>query len=553
MISAVRLTSTWKTGPARLAAVLLVAAPMTLSAQQSKAPSTGPSRGSSQFLDQYCVTCHNDRLKTGGLSLMQADPARAGAQPELWEKVVRKLRTGVMPPPTAPQPPQADRLATLTRLETSLDAAAAAKPNPGRTETLRRLNRTEYQNVIRDLLALDIDAASLLPADESGHGFDNVTVGDLPATLLNRYIAAAQRISRLAVGSTQTSVQAETVNAAPDLTQEDHLPGMPMGTRGGVLARYTFPEDGEFDFEVLLARNLEGVVSGLREARPHQLLLLIDREPVKTFTVQKMPNGDDTQADKDLKARLKVSAGPHEIGVTFIKEGSSLSDAVRQPPESRYNDRRYPRTVPAVSQVSITGPYAPQGAADTPSRRRLFICRPTRQEKVEEEKCAGTILSTVMRRAYRRLVAKADVDEAMAFYRKGRTPGDFDAGIAAALTAILTNPEFLLRVESDPKRVPLSGIYRISDLELASRLSFFLWSSIPDDELLDTAIRGKLSQPAELEKQVRRMLADRRSFNLSTNFAGQWLRLRNIEALTPSTTLRKAGILSDDFWLKELM
>jgi len=244
---------------------------------------------------------------------------------------------------------------------------------------------------------------------------------------------------------------------------------------------------------------------------------------------------------------VKVSAGSHNIAVTFVKEGSSLTDTLRQPTESRYNDRRYPRTVPGLSQVSITGPYAPQGAGDTPSRRRLFVCRPagagaTEQEKAEEEKCAATILATVMRRAYRRPVTKADIDEPMGFYRKSRAGADFDAGIAAALTAVLTNPEFLLRVESDPKKVPPAGVYRISDLELASRLSFFLWSSIPDDELLDLAIRGKLNQgkpgqPSELEKQVRRMLADRRSFNLATSFAGQWLRLRNVDALAPSTTL----------------
>jgi hypothetical protein len=232
-----------------------------------------------------------------------------------------------------------------------------------------------------------------------------------------------------------------------------------------------------------------------------------------------------------------VSAGPHNIGVTFVKEGSSLVDTIRQPAESRYNDRRYPRTAPAVSQVSIAGPYAPQGAGDTPSRRRLFVCRPKSRDQAEEEKCAATILSTVMRRAYRRPVTKVDADEPMAFYRKGRTGADFDAGIAMALEAVLVNPEFLLRVESEPKKVPAGGVYRVSDLELASRLSFFLWSSIPDDELLDTAIRGKLSQPGELEKQVRRMLADPRSFNLATNFAGQWLRLRNIDSLTPSTTL----------------
>ena len=524
---------------AGLAATLLLSVPVKIFAQQSQAASAGPAPASSQrqFLDRYCATCHNERLKTGGLSLVQVDLPRLGAQPELWEKVVRKLHTGVMPPPSLPQPSEADRRALLTWLETSLDAASAAKPNPGRTETLRHLNRTEYQNAIRDLLALDIDAASLLPADESGHGFDNVTVGDLSATLLNRYITAAQKISRLAVGSTQSSLQSDTISLPADLTQEDQLPGLPIGTRGGMATSYTFAQDGEYEIQISLMRSLEGIVSGLREDRPHELLVLLDREPVQTFTITKAALGGETLNEKALKARITVKAGPHNLAVTFVKEGSSLIDTPRQPTESRFNDRRHPRTVPAIDQVSVTGPYSPKGAGSTPSRQRLFVCRPTGPDQAQEETCAATILSTLMRRAYRRPIAKGEVDGPMTFYRKGRAEGDFDAGITMALSAVLTNPEFLFRVESDPKKVAPSGVYRISDLELASRLSFFLWSSIPDDELLDAAVRGKLSQPGELEKQARRMLADRRSFNLATNFAGQWLRLRNIEAVSPSANL----------------
>src|SRR5262249_49074728 len=391
-------------------------------------------------------------------------------------------------------------------------------------------------NAIRDLLALDIDAASLLPADESGHGFDNVNVGDLSATLLNRYISAAQKISRLAVGTTQSSLLNDTISLPADLTQEDQLPGLPIGTRGGVSTSYTFAQDGEYEIQISLMRDLAGVISGLRDGRPHELLALLDREPVETFTI-KPGNGDLTLNEKPLKARVPVKAGPHNIAVTFVKEGSSLIETPRQPTESRFNDRRHPRTAPAIDQVSVTGPYAPKGAGDTPSRRRLFVCRPSGEDKVQEEKCAGEILSTLMRRAYRRPIAKAEVDKPMAFYRKGRAEGDFDAGITMALSAVLTTPEFLFRVESDPKKVAANGVYRISDLELASRLSFFLWSSIPDDELLDAAIRGKLSQSGEVEKQARRMLADRRSFNLATNFAGQWLRLRNIEAVVPSANI----------------
>jgi len=528
-----------KIGFAGLAATLLLSAQVKISTQQLNAASARPSATLSQrqLLDRYCATCHNEQLKSGGLSLVQVGLSRPGAQPELWEKVVRKLRTGVMPPPNAPQPSGADRLAIVTGLETSLDAASAEKLNPGRTETLRRLNRTEYQNAIRDLLALDIDAASLLPADESGHGFDNVNLGDLSATLLNRYIAAAQKISRLAVGSTQSSMQSDIISLPADLTQEDQLPGLPIGTRGGVSTSYTFAQDGEYEIQISLMRDLAGVISGLRDARQHEMLVLLDREPVSTFTISRAALGDKTLNEKALKARITLKAGPHNIAVTFVKNGSSLIDTPRQPTESRFNDRRHPRTAPAIDQISVTGPHAPKGAGDTPSRRRLFVCRPIGQDKAQEEKCASVILSTLMRRAYRRPIVNTDVDGPMTFYRKGRAEGDFDLGITTALTAVLTNPKFLFRVESDPKKVTAGGVYRISDLELASRLSFFLWSSIPDDELLDAAVRGRLSEPGELEKQARRMLADRRSFNLATNFAGQWLRLRNIDAVNPSANL----------------
>src|SRR5215813_2986428 len=265
-----------KIGFAGLATALFISGQVKISAQQNNAASSGSSPTSSQrqFLDRYCATCHNEKLKTGGLSLGQVDLSRLGAQPELWEKVVRKLHTGVMPPPNMPQPSEADRLAILKWLETSLDAASAAKLNPGRTETLRRLNRTEYQNAIRDLLALDVDAASLLPPDDSGHGFDNVIVGDLPPTLLDRYISAAQRISRLAIGRTESSPQSDIIRLPGDLTQEDQLPGMPLGTRGGVSVRHTFVQDGEYEIQVWLMRDLEGQVGGLREARAHELIVL---------------------------------------------------------------------------------------------------------------------------------------------------------------------------------------------------------------------------------------------------------------------------------------
>ena len=515
-----------------LAAAAHAQEPAGESAAAALSPAASDAR---QLLDRYCVACHNARLETAGLSLQDIDVAHVVAEAETWENVVRKLRTNTMPPPNRPQPPADARAAMASWLESTLDRAAAASPNPGRTETLRRLNRTEYQNAVRDLLALDVDAAGLLPPDESGHGFDNVTVGDLPPALLDRYISAAQKISRLAVGSTQTSLQADVIRVSADTTQEEHVPGLPLGTRGGVVIPYTFAQDGEYDIQVRLARNRTGNIGGLRDPRPHEMEILLDRAPVASFTVQRPERGDDSLVDRDLKVRTSVTAGPHDIGVTFLKNASSLMETERRPGQSHFNETRHPRLTPAIYQVSITGPYAPRGAGDTPSRQKLFVCRPAAPS--EEEGCAREILSSLMRRAYRRPVSDADLDGPMAFYREGRAGGGFDAGIGRALSAVLINPEFLFRVELDPDRGGAIPAYHVSDLELASRLAFFLWSSLPDDELLDAAARGELSDPEELERQTRRMLADPRSFNLASNFAGQWLRLRNLASLSPNGRL----------------
>ena len=505
----------------------------------TSAQAAGPQSASSHraVLDRYCVTCHNERLETAGLSLDAIDVASVSDEAEVWEKVVRKLRTGVMPPSTRPQPSADDRGGLISWLESSLDDAAAAQPNPGRTETLRRLNRTEYRNAVRDLLALDVDVSVLLPADESGHGFDNVTVGDLSPLLLDRYISAAQKISRLAIGSTQTSLQSDVIRVPPDTTQEAHVPGLPIGTRGGTVVPYTFVQDGKYDIQVRLARNRTGNIGGLRDPGQHTLQVLIDRVPVGTFTVEKPAEGDDALVDKNLKIRVPVVAGPHEVGVTFLQNAASLLETEREPLQSHFNETRHPRLTPAVYQVSITGPYAAMGADDTPSRRRLFTCVPAEPTAKAEEACARQILSSLVRRAYRRPVTGADVDGPMAFYRDGRADGDFDAGIGAALSAVLINPEFLFRVELDPADLKTGAPYRVSDLELASRLSFFLWSSLPDDELLDAAIKGELSRSDELERQTRRMLADARSSNFASNFAGQWLRLRNLASVSPNGRL----------------
>ena len=532
-------------GFARLALAAVLALPANLSAQSTTPtdPAPGipvaaaPSSASSsrQLINRYCVTCHNERLETAGLDLGSLDLVQVSDHAEVWEKVVRKLRTGTMPPPNRPQPTLDSRDAIASWLETSLDSAATVRPNPGRTETLRRLNRTEYQNSIRDLLALDIDATGLLPPDESGYGFDNVTVGDLPPALLDRYISAAQKISRLAIGSTQTSLQADVIRVPADTTQEEHIPGLPVGTRGGVSVPYTFAQDGDYDIEIRLARNRSGNIGGMRNPGLHTLQLLLDRRPIATFTVEKPERGDDARVDSHLKVRIPVTAGPHDVGITFLKKGSPLVETERQPLQSHYNETRHPRLTPAIYQVSLTGPYAPQGADDTPSRNRIFVCRPT--ELSQEDGCAREILSTLMQRAYRRPVSDRDMTGPMTFYRAGRANGTFDTGIGRAVSAVLINPEFLLRVELDPSDRASGEAYAISDLELASRLSFFLWSSIPDDELLNAAIRGDLGDPGELERQARRMLADPRSDNLASNFAGQWLLLRNLVSVSPNPRL----------------
>lgn len=485
------------------------------------------------FVGRYCADCHDRDTKKRDLDLDSISAEDVTRHSEIWEKVVRKLRARQMPPAEKKRPDENTYKAILSQLETALDTAALRHPNPGRTETLRRLNRTEYQNAIRDLLALEVDAAALLPKEEAGYGFDNVAVANLSPTLLDRYIAAAQKVSRLAVGAPRRS-GGDTIRIRADLTQEEHVAGLPLGTRGGALIPHTFPEDAEYEIQIRLARDRNEEVEGLREA--HELELLLDRERVKSFTVAP-PKGHKNYelVDQHLKVRIPVTAGPHQLGVTFVKNPSSLLETRRQPYQARFNMHRHPRLSPAIYQVSINGPYASKGPGDTPSRRRIFVCKPT--QATEEETCAKQILATLMRRAYRRPVTDADLETPMGFYRKAHAEEGFEAGIEAALSAILINPQFLFRVEQDPSGVPPGTAYRISDLDLASRLSFFLWSSLPDDELLDVAVRGELSKPAVLETQVRRMLADSRSRTLVNNFAGQWLHLRNLEGFTPDLRL----------------
>ena len=516
--------------------------------QQPAPPSTvlpAPAASHNTFVTRYCLSCHNDRAKRGGLTLETALAQDVGVSPEVWEKVIRKVRARQMPPIGLPRPDEATYNAEVALLETSLDRRAAAAPNPGRTATLRRLTRTEYRNAVRDLLALDVDVTSMLPPDESSYGFDNVTVGDLSPTLLDRYIAAAEKISRVAVGRPSVSPDGDTIRLPADLTQEEHIPGLPIGTRGGALIKYSFPMDGDYEIQIRLMRDRNEHVEGLNDAA--DLELLLDRERLKLFTVKPparaagfsedyQPNHDSV--DRDLNLRVPVKAGPHAVGVAFVKKPTALLETARQPYQAHFNSYRHPRIQPAVYSISIIGPYASTGVGDTPARRRLFVARPSGPD--DEDAAAGKILDALMRRAYRRPVTDADVQGAFDLYEKARgeaASDGFNAGIEMALAAVLVSPEFLFRVERDPAGLAPNTSYRVTDLQFASRLSFFLWSSIPDDELLDLAIAGKLHEPAALERQVTRMLADGRSRALVTNFAEQWLHLRNLDSITPDMRL----------------
>jgi len=502
--------------------------------QQPVARFTSAAPAPRAVLTRYCLTCHNDQRQTAGLTLSPLDADRVGEHAATWEKVVRKLRVRMMPPPGSPRPDEPTYDAVVSHLETALDRAAAAAPNPGRTETFRRLNRTEYQNAIRDLLGIEVDVSSLLPKDDASHGFDNVGVGELSPTLLERYLAAAQKVSRLAVGSPLPAPASHIVLLPPDLTQEDHVDGLPFGTRGGTSVRYMFPLDGTYEFQVRLSRDRNENVEGLYE--PHQLELTLDGQRLELFTV--VPNrnkvGDyysDEAVDRDLKVRATVRAGPHEIGATFQRKSFALLETVRQPYPAHFNMDRHPRVQPAVHSVSVTGPFDARGAGDTPSRRRIFVCRPA--DASAEAACATTILTTLARRAYRRAVTPADLEVPLSLYRDVRAKDGFEAGVEMGLRAILASTEFLFRIERDPRNAAPNTAYRVSDVELASRLSFFLWSSIPDEELLGRAIDGTLRRPEVLERQVRRMLADPRAAAIVSNFAGQWLYLRNLDAVSP--------------------
>jgi len=488
-----------------------------------------------QLIEQYCLDCHDSGTKKGDLVLEGLNTAQLAANTRTAEQVVKKLHHRQMPPIGEVRPETTTYDRVVAEVAAALDRAATARPNPGRTDTFRRLNRTEYQNAIRDLLGVEIDATAMLPNDEPSHGFDNVTVGTLSPTLLDRYVSAAQKIARLAVGAPRKVPGGDTFRIRPDVTQEEHVEGLPVGTRGGTLIPYTFPLDGEYEIQVRLARDRNEAVEGLK--KPHELEVLLDRERVGLFTVKPPPPADKNYEliDRHLHLRIAVKAGRHDLGVTFVKDPSAVLETERSPFQARFNMHRHPRTAPAVYQVSITGPFDAKGPGDTPSRELIFGgVRPGSDSRPAEQSAAREILGKLTRRAFRRPIGDEDLRKPMEFFDQGCAEGaGFEAGIENAIAAILVSPGFLFRIEEDPAGVAPNTAYRVSDFELASRLSFFLWSSLPDDALLDAAERGELRHPPQLEQQVRRMLADPKARNLATNFAGQWLQLRKLDEITP--------------------
>jgi cytochrome c5 len=519
--------------------LFLVTATVAVPRATRKAQQTalGPTAAQRALLDQYCVTCHNQQVKTAGLMLDKADLNDIPGGAATWEKVMMKLRSGMMPPLGRPKPDQVAVNAMVSLLEKGLDQASATHPEPGRA-SLHRLNRTEYGNAIRDLLNLEVDVKELLPPDDESNGFDNIAdVLRVSPSLLEQYLSAARKISAMAVGD-QTFIPVTTVHRAPpDRAQDRHIEGLPVGTRGGLLIKENFPLDAEYQINIVLLRNVLGYMKGLEW--PHQIEITVDGERVFLKPV----GGDDDNRDSDanfamaadmidarLRARLPIKAGPHEIGVAFLRKNSSET---AEPLElhSYDHDLQNMNGNPQVDHVDITGPVQATGSGDTPSRKRIFTCQPANAG--EQPACARKILSTLARRAYRGPVSSTDLDSLMSFYETGSKKGGFEAGVQNALHVILATPKFLFRSEPDPANVPAKQIYRLGDLELASRLSFFLWSSIPDDELLTVAEQKKLREPAVLDAQIKRMLADPKSQALVTNFAGQWLFLRNLQSSRP--------------------
>jgi hypothetical protein len=508
---------------------------VTLSAQNSATQNSPAPTSSSAAathraeLDKFCIACHRGNTPAAGLHLDTFDIANFENNGATWEKLARKLRNRDMPPADMRRPDEGTYNALVEYIETGRDRLAEAKPNPGRP-TLHRLNRTEYGNAIRDLLALEMDVTDMLPADDIGYGFDNIgDVLQVSPVLLERYLSTARRISRTAVGDTTIPVSYQTHDVPHGLVQDDRLSeAAPIGSRGGTIVRHLFPVDGEYEISVTLARNRDDEYLGLQRER--KLDLRLDDQRLQLFTIAANPKkvvlGAGTPPDANLKIRVPVKAGTRELGATFLKDTvikEGIIDRVRDDDVQTYFE--------GVANITVAGPFNVQGSGNTVTRDRIFICHPS--AVAEQQACAKKILSTLAHRAYRRLVTDAETAQLLALYSEGARNGGFESGVKLGLQKILVSPEFLFRAEVDPPGAAPGTVYKISDIDLASRLSFFLWSSIPDDQLLAVAESGRLSDPSVLQAQVKRMLADPRSQALVKNFAGQWLYLRNMARISP--------------------
>jgi mono/diheme cytochrome c family protein len=526
---------------AAIALAVLSSSSGTLGAvEQAHPASSSATSVSSQraLIDGYCVGCHNQRTKTAGIMFDTMDLARLSDDAEVWEKAVRKLRGGMMPPPGARRPDRANVEAFVSWLETSLDEAAAVHPNPGRV-ALHRLNRAEYANAIEDLFGLRIDAGALLPKDDEADGFDNVaSVLTVSPSFLDQYISAARVVSNRALGNPAARATSATYRPARGTDQAVRVEGLPLGTRGGLLIEHLFPADGDYKL------NISGLAAaGYVRGMEYQHTLVVTIDGVKTFQAQ-------IGGDEDLKAidqqqasavaaintrfqniPVSVTAGPHKVGVTFVARTYAESDEVLHSFRPGVGEDR----IPKVASLEIVGPFSTAGVSNTPSRQRIFVCRPG--SSAEELPCATRILSTIARRAFRRPVTDADLAAPLDFYRAARKTGDFDAGIREALSAILASPKFLYRAERSPADALPGTAHRISNLELASRLSFFLLGRMPDDALLADAEKGTLSSPKVLETHVRRLLADPRARSLVTNFSFQWLKMRGLDDIDPDAVI----------------
>jgi hypothetical protein len=522
--------------PRSILVAALLLAPAAVVAAQTATPA--PTRA---LFDEYCVYCHNDRLQQGDLSLADVDPARPAAHAATLEKVIRKLRAGLMPPARRPRPDKATLVAFVDGLEREIDRAAAADPNPGRP-VLHRLNRTEYANAVRDLLALGVNAESLLPPDDMSQGYDNMSdVLTVSPALLEGYISAAGKISRLAIGDTEATPLVETYVVPQAVSQMRHVAGAPFGTRGGTVVTHNFPADGEYVFRLSFYYSSIGPVFGDNlPAEGEQIEIAVNGERVALLDFdRKMKTTEDLRT-----APIRIAAGPQRISAAFIQRSAGPVQDFVMPFDRALADLstgHFPGLtgLPHLRNLGIDGPYDVTGAGESASRGIIFSCHPTTGSDSEEDErtCANEIIARLARRAFRRPIADADVSHLAALYDTARAEGDFESGVRMAVQAILADPEFVFRFERTPAGVEAGASHRVSDLELASRLSFFLWSSIPDESLLAAAEKGRLSDPAELERQVRRMLADPRSETLATNFASHWLRLQNLRDAHPDVFL----------------